>query len=139
LEQLPLVEAIKQEVDKFSQSIGVNARFSVFGARRDLLPELEAGLLRICQESLANVRKHAKATEVEVNLTFNESVVELSVSDNGVGFKPRTSGGEKKRDTFGLISMRERVRGLGGTFEVQSRRGKGTLVRVVIPTSKEVS
>ncbi|MBM3141567.1 MAG: HAMP domain-containing protein [Chloroflexi bacterium] len=139
LEQLPLVEAIKQEVDKFSQSIGVNAKFRVSGARRDLPPELEAGLLRICQESLTNVRKHAKATEVEVNLTFNESVVELSVSDNGIGFKPRTSGGEKKRDTFGLISMRERVRGLGGTFEVQSRRGKGTLVRVVIPTSKEVS
>ncbi len=140
LEQLPLVEAIKQEVDKFSQSIGVNARFSVFGARRDLLPELEAGLLRICQESMTNVRKHAKATEVEVNLTFDESAVGLSISDNGVGFKPRTSGGgEKKRDTFGLISMRERARGLGGTFEVQSRRGKGTLVRVVIPTSKEVS
>jgi signal transduction histidine kinase len=139
LEQLPLVEAIKEEVDKFSQSIGVNARSSVSGVRRDLPPELEAGLLRICQESLTNVRKHAKATEVEVNLTFNESVVELSVSDNGVGFKPRTSGGEKKRDTFGLISMRERARGLGGTFEVQSRRGKGTLVRVVIPTSKEVS
>jgi signal transduction histidine kinase len=140
LEQLPLVEAIKQEVDKFSQSIGVNARFSVFGARRDLLPELEAGLLRICQESMTNVRKHAKATEVEVNLTFDESAVELNISDNGVGFKPRTSGGgEKKRDTFGLISMRERARGLGGTFEVQSRRGKGTLVRIVIPTSKEVS
>jgi nitrate/nitrite-specific signal transduction histidine kinase len=140
LEQLPLTEAIKQEVDKFSQSIGVNARFSVFGARRDLPPELEAGLLRICQESLTNVRKHAKATEVEINLTFDESAVELSIIDNGVGFKSRTSGdGEKKRDTFGLISMRERARGLGGTFEVQSKRGKGTLVRVVIPTSKEVS
>jgi signal transduction histidine kinase len=108
--------------------------------RCDLPPELEAGLLRICQESLTNVKKHAKATEVEVNLKFDESAVELSVSDDGVGFRPRaSSGGEKKRGTFGLISMRERARGLGGTFEVQSRRGKGTLVRVVIPTSKEVS
>ncbi|MGA7678427.1 MAG: histidine kinase [Dehalococcoidia bacterium] len=140
LEQLPLVEAIKQELDKFSQSVGVNAKFSISGERCDLPPELEAGLLRICQESLNNVKKHAKATEVEVNLKFDESAVELSVSDDGVGFKPRASGGsEKKRDTFGLISMRERARGLGGTFEVQSRRGKGTLVRVVIPTSKEVS
>jgi nitrate/nitrite-specific signal transduction histidine kinase len=139
LEQLPLVEAIKQEVDKFSRGIGVSAKFSISGTMHDLPPELEAGLLRICQESLTNVRKHAKATEVEVNLKFDESAVELSVSDDGVGFKPRTSGGEKKRDTFGLISMRERARGLGGTFEVQSRRGKGTLVKVVIPTSKEVS
>jgi len=140
LEQLPLVEAIKQEVDKLSQGVGVNAQFNVFGMRHDLPPEIEAGLLRICQESLTNVRKHAKATEVEVNLTFNESAVELSVGDNGAGFRPRASGGdEKKRDTFGLVSMRERSRGLGGTFEVQSRRGKGTLVKVVIPTSKEVS
>jgi nitrate/nitrite-specific signal transduction histidine kinase len=142
LEQRPLAEAIKQEVDRFSQSIGVNVNFSVSGGRRDLAPELEAGLLRILQESLTNVRKHAKATQVEVNLTFEESAVELNVRDNGAGFKATVSGdgkkGGKKRDTFGLISMRERARGLGGTLEVQSRRGKGTLVRVVIPTGKEV-
>jgi nitrate/nitrite-specific signal transduction histidine kinase len=140
LEQLPLVDAVKQEVDKFSQSVGVSAKFSVGGARRELPPELETGLLRICQESLANVRRHAKATEVEVNLIFDESVVELSIRDNGAGFKSRAaSDDEKKRGAFGLIGMRERARGLGGTFEVQSKRGKGTLVRVVIPTSKEVS
>jgi len=140
LEQLPLVEAIKQELDKFSQSVGVHAKFNVFGVRCDLSPEIEAGLLRICQESLTNVRKHAKATEVDVNLRFDESAIELTVNDNGVGFKPRTpSGSRKKGDTFGLISMQERARGLGGTFEVQSMRGKGTLVKVVIPTSKEVS
>jgi nitrate/nitrite-specific signal transduction histidine kinase len=139
LEQLSLVEALKQEIDKFSQSIEVNAKFNVFGARRDLEPELEAVLLRICQESLTNVRKHAKATEVEINLTFDESAVELSIRDNGVGFKSITANGdEKKRSAFGLISMRERARGLGGTFEVQSMKGKGTLVRAVIPASKEV-
>jgi nitrate/nitrite-specific signal transduction histidine kinase len=140
LEQLPLVEAIKQEVDRFTQNTGVDARFGVFGATRDLPPELETGILRICQESLTNVRRHAKATEVEVSLTFNESAVELCIRDNGVGFKSKAAGGdEKKRGAFGLISMRERARGLGGTLEVQSGRGKGTLVTVVIPTSKEVS
>jgi signal transduction histidine kinase len=118
-------------------------KFNILGDRRDLPPELEAGILRIFQESMANVRKHAKATEVEVNLTFNEAAAELAVRDNGVGFKPKVSGdvdrGKKKRDTFGLISMRERARGLGGTFEVQSQSGKGTLVKIVIPISKEVS
>lgn len=140
LEQVSLVEALKQEADKFSQSVGVNAKYTVFGVRRDLQPELETVLLRICQESLTNVRRHAKATEVEINLTFDESSVELSIRDNGVGFKSiAAKGDEKKRGTFGLISMRERARGLGGTLEVQSRRGKGTLVRVIVPTSKEVS
>jgi signal transduction histidine kinase len=139
LEQLPLVEAIKQEVDKFRQNVEVNVGFTISGIRRDLPPEIEACLLRIFQESMTNVGKHAKATEVEVSLTFDESTVELDIRDNGVGFRPRSADAAKKRDTFGLISMRERARGLGGTFEVQSRRGKGTLVKVVIPTSKEVS
>ncbi|MFC2050313.1 histidine kinase [Chloroflexota bacterium] len=139
LEQLPLVEAIKQEVDKFRQNVEVNVELTISDIRRDLPPEIEACLLRIFQESLTNVRRHAKATEVEVSLTFDESAVGLNIRDNGVGFRPRTADSEKKRDTFGLISMRERARGLGGTFEVQSRRGKGTLVKVVIPTSKEVS
>ncbi|MCJ7828971.1 MAG: histidine kinase, partial [Dehalococcoidia bacterium] len=143
LEQRPLADAIKEEVDRFSQSTGVNVKFNILGDRRDLPPELEAGILRIFQESMANVRKHAKATEVEVNLTFNEAAAELAVRDNGVGFKPKVSGdvdrGKKKRDTFGLISMRERARGLGGTFEVQSQSGKGTLVKIVIPIGKEVS
>jgi len=135
LEQLQLAEALGQEVDRFNKETGVNVRFTVSGDRRDLLPEVETGLLRICQESLANVRKHAKASDVEVNLTFNESAVELSVSDNGVGFKPDTTDRvSKKRGAFGLIGMRERARGLDGTFEVQSKKGKGTLVRVVIPT-----
>lgn len=140
LEQVSLVEALKQEADKFSQSVGVKAKYTISGVRRDLQPDLETVLLRICQESLTNVRRHAKATEVEVNLIFNDSAVELSIHDNGVGFESiETKEDEKKHGTFGLISMRERARGLGGTLEVQSRIGKGTLVRVVVPTGKEVS
>jgi nitrate/nitrite-specific signal transduction histidine kinase len=143
LEQRPLADAMKQEVDRFSQSTGVRVEFNILGDRLDLPPEVEAGILRIFQESMTNVRKHAKATEVEVNLAFNESAVELAVRDNGVGFKPKISDdgakSVKKRDTFGLISMRERARGLGGTFEVQSQVGKGTLVKIIIPTGKEVS
>jgi nitrate/nitrite-specific signal transduction histidine kinase len=142
LEQKPLTEAIKQEADRFSQTTGVSVKINILGNKRNLPPEIEAGILRIFQESVTNVRKHAKATEVEVNLTFSDSTAELTVRDNGVGFKQRVAGdgkgGKKKSDTFGLISMRERARGFGGTFEVQSRAGKGTLVKIVIPTGKEV-
>ena len=142
LEQKPLADAIQQEADKFSQSAKVKVKINILGEKRDLSPEIESGILRIFQESMTNVRKHAQATEVEVNLTFNDSTAELSVRDNGVGFEPKVAGGEgegkKKGDTFGLISMRERARGLGGTFEVQSQRGEGTLVKIVIPAAKEV-
>jgi len=142
LEHKPLAEAIIQEAEKFSQSTKVKVKFNISGEKRDLPPEVEAGILRIFQESMTNVRKHAQATEVEVNLVFNDSSAELSVRDNGVGFEPKVAGsedtGKKKGDTFGLISMRERARGLGGTFEVQSQKGEGTLVKIVIPAAKEV-
>ena len=142
LEHKPLAEAIIQEAEKFSQSTKVKVKFNISGEKRDLPPEVEAGILRIFQESMTNVRKHAQATEVEVNLVFNDSSAELSVRDNGVGFEPKVAGsedtGKKKGDTFGLISMRERARGLGGTFEVQSQKGEGTLVKIVIPAAEEV-
>jgi nitrate/nitrite-specific signal transduction histidine kinase len=142
LEQKPLADAIKQEADRFSQTTGVSVKLNILGNKRNLPPEIEAAILRIFQESVTNVRKHAKATEVEVNLTFNDSTAELTVRDNGVGFKPKVTGdgdgGKKKSDTFGLISMRERARGFGGTFEVQSRAGKGTLVKIVIPIGREI-
>jgi len=140
LEQVPLAEALAQEVDKFEQNNGIRTLFSVYGDRRGLPPEVEASLLRICQESLTNIHKHAKASNVEVSLTFRDSAVELDVSDDGAGFSPRKSTRDGEgRKAFGLISMRERARGLGGEFEVQSKRGKGTLVRVMIPVGKEVS
>jgi len=139
LEQLPLGEALRHEVERFAQETGVDARFVISGDRRDLSPDVEAGVLRICQESLANVRKHAKASEVEVNLAFDEAAISLSITDDGVGFRPQIlSRTSKKRRGFGLVSIQERARGLGGTLEVQSKKGKGTVVRVVIPTKQEV-
>ncbi len=95
---------------------------------------LEAAILRICQESLANVLKHSKATKVTVGLTFDESKIRLAVQDNGTGFDPevpkqwdRDSGG------FGLVNMRERTRLLGGELTVKSEPGRGTLVEATLP------
>ena len=78
---------------------------------------------------MTNVRKHAQASEVEVNLVFEEKVVKLSVRDNGIGLDTEV----KSEGAFGLIGMRERARLLGGTLAVQSEKGKGTLIEVTIP------
>jgi signal transduction histidine kinase len=135
LEQLSLTEVLNQEVNKFSQSSGIKAQFDDSDEQREISHEKELALLRICQESLANVRKHAQATEVKVSLTFDESTATLTVRDNGVGMKTEIGEGEpkSKHRGFGLISMRERTRNLGGTLEVQSEKGKGTLIRATIP------
>ncbi len=132
LEQLRLDEAIKQEVERFRQDNGIDANFTLFGERRDLPPDMGVALFRICQESLANISKHAEASEVGVVLSFNDSAVDLSITDNGKGFDP---GANKKpgKSGYGLISMRERALGQQGNFEVQSEKGEGTTVRVSIP------
>jgi len=132
LEQLSLMEALLQEIEKFIQDSGVKANFNTSGKKRILSADVESVLLRICQESLANVRKHAQASQAEVNLAFEEKAVRLSIHDNGISFDPEAP----TEGAFGLISMRERARLLGGTLVVQSEKRKGTLIEVTIPMNR---
>ena len=97
---------------------------------------LEAAVLRICQESLANILKYAKASQATVTLAYDDSNVQLTIQDDGIGFDPdmprrqdREGGG------FGLINMRKRARLLGGELAVRSGPGRGTLVEATLPLS----
>jgi signal transduction histidine kinase/HAMP domain-containing protein len=133
LEQLRLDEAIKHEVERFKQDNGIQAIYTQYGERRDIPPEMGTALFRICQESLANIAKHAQATQAEVTLNFEGSEIDLTVKDNGIGFAPEPNGKISKSGGFGLISMRERAVGQSGKFEIQSEKGEGTMIRVSIP------
>jgi signal transduction histidine kinase len=104
----------------------------VSGRRKALLQDVESTLLRICQESLTNVRKHARASQVEVRLIFTGKAVTLVIRDNGRGFNTEAPA----EGTFGLVGMRERTRLQGGTLVVQSEGGKGTLVDVSLPVAR---
>ena len=134
LEQLSLETALREEVLRFDTQGRENASFSLSGAHRELPPNVQTTLLRICQESLTNVRKHAEATEVGVRLAFYPDAVGVEVHDNGVGadFQGVRVAGEQ--GGFGLISMQQRAWLVGGTFAVTSQNGQGTLVAVRIPT-----
>jgi len=130
-----LPEALNQEVIKFNKSSEIRVHYKVVGEKKELPGEISTGMLRICQESLANIRKHSQATEVNITLTFERGMIKVTVQDNGKGFNPVALHGRKhgKSGGFGLISMQERTRNLGGTFEIQSEEGQGTLVTVSIP------
>ncbi len=110
----------------------VKASFNTSGKSRALHADMENALLRICQESLANVRKHAQSSQVEVNLIFERKAVRLSIHDNGIGFDPEVTAD----GAFGLIGISERARLLGGMLVVQSGGGKGTLIQVTIPVNR---
>ncbi len=86
-------------------------------------------LLRICQETLNNIRKHARAGQVKVALTYNSNAVALYVEDDGTGFNPQTP----TTNSYGLTFIRERARLVGGSVVVNSEVGKGTKIYVNIP------
>jgi signal transduction histidine kinase len=102
----------------------------------------EEALYRIIRESLHNVVKHARATEAEVQLVATPAGVNVTVKDNGVGFASdaRTNSGRyRAAHGLGLLSMRERASEYGGTFRIESERGRGTRVHVDIPFVDDVA
>jgi signal transduction histidine kinase len=107
---------------------GTAARFEVSGAAVPLPRPAEVMLLRVAQEALANVRKHARAGQVIVGLRYGEGQVGLDVTDDGPGFDPGQAAGG-----YGLPGMRARAEEAGGRLQVRSSPGCGTTISVVVP------
>ncbi len=128
LESGSLAEAVRRAAETTAAEAGVQARCEVSGTARRLPTGTEVVLLRVCQEALANVRKHAAARQVAVRLCYAADVVRLTVADDGAGFDPELiSGG------YGLRGMRDRVAQVGGTIQVTSVPGTGTRVCAEVP------
>ena len=129
-----LAKALQQETEKVTGGRDIRTSVDVLGEETVLPSGLEAALLRICQESLANILKHAEATQVSVTLVYDDTKVRLRVEDNGIGFNPDMLGQPERTDGgFGLVSMRERARLIGGELTVTSELGGGTTVDVTLP------
>ena len=116
-ERESLVDTVSRVVSSWSQESEIRASFAVSGVARGLPSPYEVTLLRTTQEALANIRKHANASQVDVTLTFMEDQVILDVQDNGRGFQADRNG-ETGPDLggFGLIGLRERAAQMGGKF-----------------------
>jgi signal transduction histidine kinase len=128
LEDARLPEALAGVVERWSAVTGVPAALTTTGPARPLLPEIEVALLRIAQEALANVAKHAGAGRAGLTLSYMEDMVTLDIRDDGTGFVP--SSAERG---FGLSTMRERVQRIGGQLAVESEPGGGTAVSATVP------
>lgn len=94
---------------------------------------IEAGLYRVAQEALANVRKHAAAQSVEMTLTADETHVYLVIQDDGRGFDADSLMQRGRDGHFGLTGMIERVKLLGGDLCIQSEEGAGTCLYISVP------
>jgi signal transduction histidine kinase len=101
----------------------------------DLPPAAELQILRIVQEALSNVRKHADATRASVHIVSSPSSIEIVIEDDGRGFAPdtRTRAADSRTPHFGLSTMRERAESIGGALDIASAPGEGTKVIVRLP------
>jgi signal transduction histidine kinase len=139
LEHGTLSDALERATSELAQQIGIAARTVVMGEARPLSAELEVTLLRAAQEALANIRRHARARQATVTLSYMEDVVVLDVCDDGDGFDPAALPTEPGRHGgFGLIAMRERVEALDGSLTVESTPGRGSTLVVELPTRPRV-
>jgi signal transduction histidine kinase len=114
---------------RLSNASSVDASFRLTGTPRPLPTATEVVLLRVCQEALSNVRKHARAQSAAVLLDYDQDTVRLEVSDDGAGFDPASANGG-----FGLRGMRARVAEAGGTLTVGSEPGAGTHISARVPS-----
>ena len=139
LDNSRLPEALADEVSRWSVTSGVAGEVETTGEARALHPEVEVTLLRVAQEALANVAKHAGASRAGVTLSYMEDVVSLDVRDDGAGFAvAECNNGHLAGETpaaggFGLIAMRQRVSRLAGQLEIESEPGAGTAVSASLP------
>ena len=128
-----LVRALQDYVDQFEERHQIPVSLRADGLADQLPPGAALQLIRLVQEALTNVRKHAAAKEVTVTLSSDGSgQLQVVIVDDGQGFVPSAERNGNGRP-LGLTSMRERVESLGGSFEVQSDPGSGTRVTVTIP------
>ena len=131
----PLEELMSRTIDDFAARSGVRADFSAADLPASLPPRTQVEVLRVLQEALTNVRKHADATVVRVSADVDGSNLHLVVVDNGRGFRPEESTG----DGLGLQGMKERARLMGGELRVISEPSGGTTVDLVVPMRDNVS
>jgi signal transduction histidine kinase len=126
-----LPDALEKLARTWAEGRQVSLHVDVAGDRMPLSTPIEVALFRVAQEALTNVARHARATRVGLTLSYLGDVVLLDIRDDGTGMKDQDGRG------FGLNSMRQRIRTVGGTMEIESTPGEGTAICASVPAITE--
>ncbi len=136
LDDLGLIPALRSYVEHCVTTNGIEVDFNIEGETRRLPSEIETALFRITQEALNNTLRHAAAHKVQVYAKFDAGGVDLTITDDGLGFDASEMRAKPEGRAFGLIGMHERAELLDGRLDVVSKPGQGCRIRVHIPTIK---
>jgi signal transduction histidine kinase len=135
MRSVSIIPALGNYVQEFGNENSIKVRFDYSRPFPHLSPVAELQLLRIAQEALTNVRRHALASEVEVRLENVKEAVEMMVKDNGRGFALIDLGGSTP-GYHGLNIIKERAESLGGSLNISTAPGRGTALMVSLPLEK---
>jgi len=129
LDNIGLIEALRWLVDNINGKNNIKAQLIFKGNAPNMNSDKEVMIFRFVQEALTNVRRHSRATEVTVILTFSEDTARVAIVDNGKGFElPKPISKLALESKLGLLGMQERARLLNGSFDIHSKSGEGTSI-----------
>jgi signal transduction histidine kinase len=130
-----LLKAIEQETDRFKKLNNFQLSFVVKGETVFMAADHELIIFRIIQEALQNIMKHAKASNASIVLNYEKEWLQIVVTDNGTGVRQEKEvhDPERKDNPSGINNMKKRTELLGGQFNIQSEKGKGTTLQIKIP------
>ena len=134
LEDLGLLEALKSESDRFSRTCPLRLEVNAADIPESLPRDAALCLFRIAQEGLRNIARHAAANRAELSLRRLNGGLQLTISDDGVGFDPSR---HHNRISLGHASMRQRAFQLGGNVNIDSSPGRGTTILAWVPLKDE--
>ena len=130
LDHFGLPTALQNHFDETCKNAGLNCKSTVPEEIAELPQDLAIALFRVGQESLTNIIRHAKAKNVEMSFEIVNDVIKVLVRDDGVGLD---LAGRQFRSSHGITGMRHRVQALGGTFNMKSKPGEGTVLEIRVP------
>lgn len=137
LDHLGFVPSVRWLVDNFREETGIEVEFFSEGDSQQIAPDASTALFRIVQESLSNIRRHAKATKLTMRLKFIDSNVSITIQDNGNGFAlPEHISSLGTKGKFGLIGLHERAESIGARLEIETHLGYGTEIRITMQNGK---
>jgi NO-binding membrane sensor protein with MHYT domain/two-component sensor histidine kinase len=134
LEEHGLLAALECYAQEFEARTGIRVALSDESEAGRPPLQIALAAFRIAQEALNNIAKHARATQVEIELTYAPDEVMLSISDNGIGFDARANHDDRNRPGRGLGLMQERAQSIGARLEIRTALGKGTRITIGIPS-----
>jgi two-component system sensor histidine kinase DegS len=136
LDDLGLVPTLRKYVQDFEDKHSVRTKFNLIGKEARLPSAMEVAIYRFSQEAFSNVLKHANASYISLEITYQKQMIKIVVQDNGKGFSVDTMEAQLG-DHFGIIGMQERVELLEGRFDIESKKDAGTKVTMIVPIKAE--